>query len=167
MAGAVSRWLGSVEGLSEIAQRLLRVQIENAPALEVIARYDSSDTLFYCDPPYVHESRSDTNAYAYEMTDEAHIELADVLHRVKGKVAISGYASPLMNDLYRDWTAFEAPSRKAHSTNTRQDNVKQERREILWANYTLTLSTRPSEPQLQWQPRTSSLRTLFDMREIE
>ena len=25
MAGAVSRWLGSVEGLSEIAQRLLRV----------------------------------------------------------------------------------------------------------------------------------------------
>jgi DNA adenine methylase len=167
MAGAVSRWLGSVEGLSEIAQRLLRVQIENAPALEVIARYDSSDTLFYCDPPYVHESRSDTNAYAYEMTDKAHIELADVLHRVKGKVAISGYASPLMDNLYGDWTAFEAPTKKAHSTNTRPDNVKQERREVLWANYSLALSTRPSEPQLQWQPRTSSLRTLFDMQEIE
>ena len=50
MAGAVSRWLGSVEGLSEIVQRLLRVQIENAPALEVISRYDSEETLFYCDP---------------------------------------------------------------------------------------------------------------------
>ena len=36
MAGAVSRWLGSIEDLSLIAQRLLRVQIENAPALEVI-----------------------------------------------------------------------------------------------------------------------------------
>lgn len=51
MAGAVSRWLGSVEGLAEIAQRLLRVQIEHAPAIEVIQRYDSADTLFYCDPP--------------------------------------------------------------------------------------------------------------------
>ena len=38
MAGAVSRWLGSVEGLPEIVQRLVRVQIENAPALEVIQR---------------------------------------------------------------------------------------------------------------------------------
>ena len=57
MAGAVSRWLGSVEGLAEIAQRLLRVQIENAPAPTVIRRYDSPETLFYCDPPYVHESR--------------------------------------------------------------------------------------------------------------
>src|SRR5690606_23548164 len=55
MAGAVSRWLGSVEGLSEIVQRLLRVQIENAPAIEVIQRYDSPETLFYCDPPYPHD----------------------------------------------------------------------------------------------------------------
>ncbi len=69
MAGAVSRWLGSVEGLAEIAQRLLRVQIEHAPAIEVIQRYDSEETLFYLDPPYPHDSRGDSKAYAYEMTD--------------------------------------------------------------------------------------------------
>lgn len=91
MAGAVSRWLGSVEGLSEIVQRLLRVQIENAPALEVIKRYDSPQTLFYCDPPYPHDSRSDTNAYGFEMTENEHLKLAEVLHNVKGKVAISSY----------------------------------------------------------------------------
>ena len=51
MAGAVSRWLGSVEGLSEITQRLQRVQIENAPAIEVILRYDTANTVFYVDPP--------------------------------------------------------------------------------------------------------------------
>lgn len=51
MGGAVSRWLGSVEGLSEIVQRLLRVQMENAPAIDVIRRYDSEETFFYCDPP--------------------------------------------------------------------------------------------------------------------
>src|SRR6266849_8608842 len=88
MAGAVSRWLGSVEGLPEIVQRLQRVQIENAPAHEVILRYDSPETLFYCDPPYPHGSRGDNKAYAYEMLDQDHHELAEVLHHVRGKVAI-------------------------------------------------------------------------------
>ena len=32
MSGVVSRWLGGVEALSEVAERLLRVQIENRPA---------------------------------------------------------------------------------------------------------------------------------------
>lgn len=32
MAGAVSRWLGAIEDLPLIAQRLLRVQIENDDA---------------------------------------------------------------------------------------------------------------------------------------
>ena len=39
MSGVVSRWLGSVENLPAIAERLLRVQIENRPALEVIKLY--------------------------------------------------------------------------------------------------------------------------------
>src|SRR5438270_1002336 len=52
MSGAVSRWLGSVDTLPDIALRLLRVQIENRPAIEVIRLYDSAGTLFYCDPPY-------------------------------------------------------------------------------------------------------------------
>lgn len=91
MAGAVSRWLGSVEGLSEIAQRLLRVQIEHADAVDVIQKYDSPETLFYCDPPYPHDSRGDKHAYAYEMSDRDHRRLAEVLHCVNGKVAISSY----------------------------------------------------------------------------
>ena len=57
MAGAVSRWLGSVDGLAEITLRLQRVQIENAPAIDVIRRYDTADTVFYLDPPYVHSAR--------------------------------------------------------------------------------------------------------------
>ena len=128
MGGAVSRWLGSVEGLSEIVQRLLRVQIENAPALEVIKRYDSEETLFYCDPPYVHSSRGDSKAYAYEMTDGEHRQLAHVLHHIKGKVALSGYRCDLMEELYGDWHSIEAGSKYCHS-------IKQPRTEVLWVNY--------------------------------
>ena len=130
MAGAVSRWLGAVEDLPLIAQRLLRVQIENAPAIEVIERYDSEETLFYCDPPYPHGSRGDSNAYANEMTDEQHRALADVLRSVKGKVALSSYNSPLMDELYGDWKRVESKEKVIHS-------VKTTRTEVLWINYEL------------------------------
>ena len=128
MAGAVSRWLGAVEDLPFIAQRLLRVQIEHDNAVNVIRRYDSEETLFYCDPPYPHESRGDSNAYGYEMTDDDHRALAAVLHSVQGKVALSSYRSNLMDELYHDWSFVEAPARVVHS-------VKTLRREILWVNY--------------------------------
>jgi DNA adenine methylase len=128
MSGVVSRWLGSVEGLPEIAERLLRVQIENRPALEVIKLYDSPGTLFYCDPPYPHESRSDSKAYGYEMTDEEHKQLAAALSKVKGKVAISGYRCNLMDHLYSDWRRLQAPIKKCHSS-------KAPRAEALWMNY--------------------------------
>lgn len=132
MAGAVSRWLGSVEGLAEIVQRLLRVQIENSPAIEVIQRYDSPDTLFYLDPPYPHESRGDAKAYKYEMTDTEHCELAELLHTIKGTVALSSYHCALMDELYKDWNYVEGPIKKVHS-------VKDYRQEVLWINYELPL----------------------------
>ncbi len=127
MSGVISRWLGSVEGLAEIAERLLRVQIENRPALELIKLYDSEGTLFYCDPPYPHESRKDTNAYGYEMTIPEHEELASFLHTVKGKVALSGYKCELMDRLYGDWQCIEAPEKLCHS-------AKRPRTEALWMN---------------------------------
>lgn len=128
MAGAVSRWLGSVEALPEIVQRLQRVQIENAPAIEVIRRYDSKSTLFYCDPPYPHEARGDSKAYGYEMTNREHEELAEVLKCVKGLVAVSGYRCALMDRLYCGWIRVDANTRLCNSS-------KGERTESLWANY--------------------------------
>ncbi len=130
MAGAVSRWLGAVEDLPLIAQRLLRVQIEHAPAIEVIQRYDSEETLFYCDPPYPHSSRTDVNAYANEMTDQHHRALAEVLRGAKGNVAVSGYDCDLMKELYGDWRRVESKEKIIHS-------VKSLRTEVLWMNYQL------------------------------
>ena len=130
MSGVVSRWLGSVEHLPWIAERLLRVQFENRPAEEVINLYDSEETLFYCDPPYIHNTRGDTNAYTNEMTDEDHSSLSKILNVVKGKVAISNYECDLMNKLYPSpkWVKFIAPVKTNHST-------KGKRVEVLWTNY--------------------------------
>lgn len=128
MSGVISRWLGGIEVLPEIADRLLRVQIENRPAIEVIKLYDSHDTLFYCDPPYPPEARGDKRAYGFEMDDDTHRELAYILHQCKGKVAISGYRCKLMDELYGDWKRIDAPIKTCHS-------VKEPRQEALWVNY--------------------------------
>ena len=128
MSGVVSRWLGSVESLPEIATRLLRVQIENRSALEVIKLYDSRKTLFYCDPPYVHSTRGDNKAYGFEMDDPEHSELASLLGRCKGKVAVSGYRCDIMDELYKGWRLVEALAKQCHS-------IKKLRREALWTNY--------------------------------
>ncbi len=130
MSGVISRWLGAVEHLPWIAERLLRVQFENRPAVDVIALYDSQETVFYCDPPYIHETRGDTNAYGIEMTDKDHCNLADVLNAAKGKVAISNYQCELMDKLYRKpkWLKFVALEKTNHAT-------KGKRIEVLWTNY--------------------------------
>lgn len=128
MSGSVSRWLGSVNGLTSLIERLRTIQIENAPAIEVIERYDSPRTVFYLDPPYMHVSRGDASAYGYEMTDEEHIELAKALHRIKGRAVLSGYRTGLYDDLYADWVRVDAPAKTCHS-------VKQVRRESIWKNF--------------------------------
>ena len=128
MSGVVSRWLGSVEQLPAIAERLLRVQIENRPALDVISLYDSKETLFYCDPPYPHESRGDSKAYGFEMSDTQHEELADRLGSLESRVVVSGYQCPLMDRLYKGWRRIAAPAKLCHS-------VKKTRRESLWLNF--------------------------------
>ncbi|MCB0206289.1 MAG: DNA adenine methylase [Anaerolineae bacterium] len=128
MSGVVSRWLGGVAGLDEIAARLLRVQIENRPAVNVIRLYDGPRTLFYCDPPYLHSTRGDAKAYGFEMSEEEHRELATVLNQCQGMAAISGYRCDLLDDLYQGWRRFDAPKKKIHS-------VKQTRQESLWMNY--------------------------------
>ena len=130
MSGVVSRWLGGVDALDDIAQRLLRVQIENRPAIDVVRLYDSAATFFYCDPPYLHATRGDSKAYGFEMTEEQYREFAEVANQCEGMVAVSGYAHPLMDEIFPlgRWHKTTGPEKTIHST-------KGTRREVLWTNY--------------------------------
>lgn len=129
MSGVVSRWLGGVQSLPEIAERLLRVQIENRPAVDIVRLYDSPTTLFYCDPPYVHATRGDSKAYSCEMTDDQHVELAEALNAAEGMVAFSNYECELLEELYpaSKWFKHISPPKTNHAT-------KGTRTEVLWTN---------------------------------
>lgn len=132
----VSQWLGAIEGLADVHARLKRVVILNADALRVIAKMDDPLTWFYLDPPYRHETRTDTKSYGrHEATDQHHFDLLAVLgdHRFQGKFALSGYHSREYDDVADvcGWHCVEKViDNKASSAAT-----KPQMTECLWMNY--------------------------------
>ncbi len=101
---AAQEWSRYPNAIRQFVDRLTNVLIEQRPALHLIGLYDRKETLFYVDPPYVMSTRSKSSVlYSNEMTDEDHTLLAAALHKVKGMVVLSGYPSPLYDDLYQDW----------------------------------------------------------------
>jgi DNA adenine methylase len=129
--GNVSEWLRAVEGLPAIHTRLRRVAIENVPALKLIEREDTPQTCFYCDPPYLHETRATTKAYHYEMSEADHQALLAVLVRCKGKVMLSGYPSELYDRTLASWKrhTFDMPNHAAGG------DAKNRETEVLWCNF--------------------------------
>ena len=135
MADVVSGYLSTIDDqLPAIDDRFRTVQIVMRPAVKVIKDWDSPTTLFYCDPPYVHTTRheSSRDLYGTEMTDADHRSLAAALHAVKGKVILSGYPSPLYEELYGKWRtmAFDLPNNAAGG------KTKARKQETLWFNWT-------------------------------
>src|SRR5262249_16736919 len=98
------------EQLWAAAERLKMVQIEHDDAFKVIERFDGPGTLFYVDPPYMHDTRYHTSpakGYRFEITDEDHRCLGELLKSVRGMVVLSGYPSGLYDELYPDWKWLE------------------------------------------------------------
>jgi DNA adenine methylase len=142
MAGTVSSWQYGIDGLAAVAARFRTIQVENYPAIRIIELYDTPDTLFYCDPPYVQDTRETSHRrrdYTNEMSDNDHRDLAAALHKIKGRAAISGFPSQLYDELYGDWNKIMMPRISGASAAYRQDGNKEasDRIEVLWTNYPL------------------------------
>ena len=131
MPGDVNAWNTIIEHLPMIAQRLKQALVYNQPAINFIKENDSPETFFYCDPPYLHETRRSTKTYEFEMSKDDHIELAQTLNACKGKVMISGYDSKLYQELYINW------NREEHrvANHSSQTKIKQYKTECIWKNY--------------------------------
>lgn len=120
-------WFTLPDHLEAIVSRLSGVLIENRDAIEILREYDSPTTLHYVDPPYLQScrTRADYHSYQHDMTDEDHRALAATLRQLKGGVVLSGYSSPLYEQLFPDWHQETAPAR-GQSNNARQ--------EVVWLN---------------------------------
>lgn len=129
----VSSWLTAIDGLPEIHARLKRVVIYNKPAIELIRQQDGPKTLFYCDPPYVHESRTTKNDYQYEMTIHDHEDLLETLATIDGKFILSGYRSELYDDWEHDWDFRRVEKQIDNKASSKK--TKDIKTECLWMNF--------------------------------
>ena len=128
-----SAWLTAIEGLPEVHERLKRVVILNHDALDVIREQDGESTLFYLDPPYLHETRVTKSTYKHEMSLEDHMALSDVLAEVKGRFLLSGYRS----GLYDTWATKHNWHRREFQipNNAAGGKKKRTMTECVWMNF--------------------------------
>ena len=142
MVATARTWISGIERLPEIHARLQRVQIEQADWRVILARYDTPETLFYLDPPYVHGTRS-SKRYAHDMTDDDHRELVAAMLALQGKVVLSGYAHEIYAPLAAaGWQRGDFPTACHAAAKTRATGIlgsgastrMQPRIETVWRN---------------------------------
>lgn len=99
-----TQYRNAIQSLAQVHSRMHKVPIENRSALELIAGYNTPDTLLYADPPYLlgkDAVRKAAKHYKHEMTIEDHEAMAELLQRSKAKVCVSLYDEPLARELYK------------------------------------------------------------------
>lgn len=131
VGGTACKWGNITTNVWAAAERLKGdtthlVQIEHTDALDLIERYNNSETLMYLDPPYMQSSRKNTRYYLHEMSEDEHNRMLDIILESKAKIILSGYESPLYSERLKDWRCFHTQS---------QTTSAEMADEFIWLNY--------------------------------
>lgn len=130
--GESATWANVPEVIDQVCQRLQGVSIQNRHFSKVIEHYDSPETVFYLDPPYLDKEHS------YRVSDFEHSELASVLDGIEGYALVSYTDRP--DGLYSGWN--EITREHGHDAGTRKGEDEKQVTERLLLNYDPT-----DEPQ--------------------
>jgi DNA adenine methylase len=119
-------WASYVNQFEQLHERIRGAMIEGLDWSEIFEKYDTPETLWYLDPPYVWSTRSKqqaNRAYSHEMSNEDHIRFIERIQSLKGMVILSGYDHPIYEAL--PWQKVQAEA------NTQRNAT---RIESLWLN---------------------------------
>ena len=92
--------------LEQVAQRLSDVCLVCEDALDIISKYDSMKTCFYCDPPY---PESEQKAYSNKFSVKAFNDLVTCLDQIQGSFLLSCYYKEGMQ-IPGDWESYRVKS---------------------------------------------------------
>lgn len=142
IAHTTNSWCMRLSMLDDWHKRILTVQIDNRNALDVIKYWDSEDTTFYLDPPYIVSTRK-SGGYQMEVDDHHHEELIQILLSLKGYAILSGYNHEIYQLLETNgWYKEEFKTSCYAAGNTRNSGLqgkgsnlqKVPRTEVIWTN---------------------------------
>jgi len=103
----------AVEQLNEVGELVKTWIIENLDYKTCITRFDSPDTVFYCDMPYYLPGKRE--CYQDSFTLDDHKALAELLNNIKGWALVSHYKDNIISELYEGWNCYEYSSFKGSS----------------------------------------------------
>jgi DNA adenine methylase len=125
----------------DYAIRLQRVQIESCDALRIIGSRDTSETFFYCDPPYVGYDQGHYDGYT-QMDFDA---LLYTLEGIKGKFLLSSFRNANLTEYSKrkGWHTVEI--RLSSPMTHGQGRVSKDKVEVLTANYPISAKEKPGK----------------------
>jgi DNA adenine methylase len=118
--------------IMRIIQRLRQLQLESLDFRKCIEKYDSPDTLFYCDPPYYGKE----HYYSGNFKKQDHIDLANNLNQIKGKACVSYYYFENLRKMYPSpkWKISQKTTTK-FAGSVKPDQQRTKATEIILMNY--------------------------------
>lgn len=128
--------------LLEFAERFRGVIIENMDFRKCIKKYDSEETLFYCDPPYM-----GLKHYLFSFDYRDHYELAKLLKTIEGKAVISYYENEEVKNLYPEGEWRYKSKIVAKSSADAKGGLRPRAKELLIMNYNPPKS--PIKPKIR------------------
>jgi DNA adenine methylase len=140
-ADTTRNWRRKLTQLRYWHDRLMRVQLDCRDALEVIRYWDSEDTVFYIDPPYIAETRADARGYRHEADLDHHQQLVELLLSLRGSAVVSGYDHHVYRPLEEaGWEKLVIPTAAAAAVRNRWSGLQGEgaaiakvpRQEVIW-----------------------------------
>jgi DNA adenine methylase len=129
--GDVNAWATMIKHLPMLAERIKNVSILHYDFRKAVKMWNEEGTLIYIDPPYLPETRTATSAYDFEMSEEDHLDLLNLVKDARAKIIVSGYQSPLYNKFFKGWRM----SKKDMANHSAQGKKKARRIECIWMNY--------------------------------
>jgi len=144
-------YFNGLDDLEKCAKRLQGVYIDGNDAIKVIERWDSPQTLFYCDPPYPGTEQGHYKGYtAADLT-----RLIDALDRCQGNFMLSNYDQKAIPE---HWERIEfkaycsasgvgktGPNRDKSRAAIAEELGDRMRTEIVWRRF----NTAPVRPEIE------------------
>lgn len=134
-SSVVSKYNSKIEKLDMIADRFKSVQIENRDFKRIFDKFDSDVSFFYVDPPYPLDTRRTKKLYDYELDDDRHSELLEIIQSIEGSVLISTYQNEMYDSKLTNWKKVSNSEKRIRSSSTKRKAV-----EILYRNFEINVS---------------------------